>query len=161
MDAATAALAGAAIGAAASVLAGLVGPWVRDAANRRARRRDDLRDLQRVELLGVIEALSSLFRSRYVGRRDETFAMQHTTAVVAINRLTVVTERRDRDLERMLAFALETVSDGHPKAAEIALRLSADTLHRWYRGEVRGSKIGDEFGRRLDEELDAATAPGA
>lgn len=153
MDPAIAALIGASVGAVASVLAGLVGPWIRESESRRARRRDDLRELQRLEVLAVIEAFSNLYRLRYLGIRDESFAAQHTAAIVAINRLAIVTEARDRDLERMAGFALDAVADGHPKAAEVSLRLATETLHRWYRRELRGERIGDYFQDRLEEEL--------
>jgi len=152
MDPTTAALVGAAIGAGASIIAGTLGPWVKDAIERRARARSELRSLTRNEILSVIAALSALHGVRITRPRDEVYVEHHTAAAVAITRLVLVLPERDRsELQKMLGFALDTISSSESRPVmRVALQSAAWVLEEWFRGSLRGSAVGDAFARTLE-----------
>lgn len=157
MDPTTAALLGATIGAGASLLAGTVGPWVKDSMERRARARYEQRKEIHQAVVDALTAYVAVQRSRFTGPRDASFLQLHAQAAIASSRLTIlISDQTDHDeLEKVLAFTLKTISDDKKlQAIEAALRACNVVLEKWYRGEVSGGKIGDEYSRVLGLVLD-------
>jgi hypothetical protein len=153
MDPTTAALIGAAIAGGASVIAGTLGPWVLARINRRAELERERRRDQRREIALVLEAFTDLIRSRHVRRRDEEFFRLFNAAGIAANRLLLLVPDRDHDeLQHVLSFTHETVSDSTRGAIlEVSMRSASMVLDEWYRGKIKGKKIGDEYGRLINE----------
>lgn len=144
LDAGTAALVGALIGAST----GLFGPWLRDVSERRARRRDFIADERRTEIVRTVEAFALLLKER---QREEFFgsapdlSARHTDAVLAGTRLSILTTQKDWDVARLTEFVVETISDERVVVGEAALGAFHLTVLAWHQGTLRGKKIGDQF----------------
>lgn len=151
MDNVTAALLGAAIGSLASIIAAVAGPSIAGRATWRREQRRDLRE----EIANVLSSLMSLLASRRSGSGDQL--ERHTDAVTAVTRLSVLLGPRESDVEKALNFALDLVSNDKIAAGAAAINALRVVLHEWYRGEIRGKKIGDRYAATLGIALDVET----
>lgn len=151
MDNITAALIGTAVGSLATVAAAIAGPSM---AGRTASRRQHLRDI-RDEIANVLHAFMNLLAVRRTNAADQL--LFHSEAVTAITRLAVLLGPRELDIERALDYALSLVSTEKYAAGVAATNALRVVLHAWYRGEIRGKKIGDRYGLELEKALTSAT----
>jgi hypothetical protein len=149
MDPAFAALLGASIGGAASIMAGTVGPWVKDSVDRNSAFKTTLKRETRQEVVGVISSFGSLLRARQTNQDGASILALHTDCAVSITRLSVLLRKNESDIEAMLGMVLNTISSMRPVLEAYALTAMQDVLHRWSRGELKGSGIGDEYERQL------------
>ncbi|MBH0109797.1 hypothetical protein I6E81_06420 [Salinibacterium sp. NG22] len=151
MDNITAALIGTGVGALTTVAAALVGPSIAARKTTRREHRKDVRD----EIANVLLAFMSLLAARRTGSNDQLRV--HAEALTAVTRLSVLLGPRELDVEKALDYALDLLSNAKLAAAAAAIEALRVVLHSWYRGEVRGKKIGDLYGEELDVALRRAT----
>lgn len=152
MDNITAALIGTAVGSLATIAAAIAGPSIAARTTFRRQQRRDIRD----EIANTLHSFMNLLAVRRTGAADQLLA--HAETVTASTRLAVLLGPRELDVERAVDYALELVSNNKYAvgvAATSALRI---VLHAWYRGEVKGRKIGDRYGKELESALKGMTA---
>lgn len=147
LDSATAALIGAVIGAAATALVPL--------ATLRATRREAKFARRRQETAATLSALVRLFKTRGLGDEWRAYMEAHTEAVVAVERLLLVCDRRDAiEVQRVTTFAFEAIErQENRKLVSASVEAMSTALRRWCRGEVRGKRISDAYGVALDQHL--------
>jgi len=95
----------------------------------------------------------SLLALRRSGADAERQYAGHTDAVTAVTRLSVLLGPEELDVASALDYALGLISNEKIAAGAAATESLRVVLHSWYRGEVRGSAIGDLYGEQLERSL--------
>lgn len=152
MDNVTAALLGTVAGSLATIAAAVAGPAISSRASFRHQRQREIRE----EIARVLHSFLTLLTARRNAGEGQLVA--HTDAVTAVTRLAVLLGPRERDVQSALDYALTLVANEKYAAGAAATESLRIVLHAWYRGEVKGKRIGDLYGAELDRALHRRTA---
>ncbi|WP_313480008.1 hypothetical protein [Microbacterium sp.] len=147
MDPTLAALAGTALGAAATAAVPLV--------TIRARRKDAATEQQRADTVALLDAVTRWLKAR--GINDWNTVMHaHTEAIVALERLLINSSAKDTPhLETVTGFVFQAA--GHEDNLDLvaaSVEAMSHVLRRWCRGELRGKQIEEAYGPALERQLD-------
>lgn len=154
MDAGIAALLGASIGAFASLLAGVVGPWVRDVVTRKSLERADFRARMSAEIIVTVEAFGAMVRARQNSTPDNE--TKRTTALVSITRVAVLLGSDEAAIEILLVRALMAIHRADVKDISPPMSDLQVLLHSWYRGDLSADAALQAFDERVARRAAAA-----
>ena len=150
MDNVIAVLLGTVVGSLATFGAAIAGPAIAARTTFRHQHRREIRE----EMARVLHSFMTLLESRRVGGENQAAA--HADAVTAVTRLSVLLGPSELDVASALDYALGLVSNQKAAAGVAAIESLRAVLHAWYRGEVKGSGIGDLYSVELEKALGRA-----
>lgn len=111
-------------------------------------------DRKRQETAAFLEVLLRVLSARRQGDH-ELYTSTYTEAVVASERLQLLANRRDAtELAKVTEFAFNSISDlDNIRAMSAAIEAMSLVLRKWCRGELSGSRLGDEYGPTFEQQL--------
>jgi hypothetical protein len=158
MDAGLAALIGAGIGAITSLLGSFFGPWLRDVATAKAKRKEDARLALRTELIATIEAFGNVLRARH---EHTELNPRGIAAGVAVTRVALLLESDEKNVEQLLSLTQNVLRDPDLKVAEAGMMQMQLLVHRWFRGDIAASRLIVAFAHNMNVVLGLPTANGS
>lgn len=123
-------------------------------ATYRGSKREAELSRRRQETAALLEVLLRLMDTRVQGNIPE-FSATRTQAILAVERVLLLADTRDApELQHVTQFVFEFVTDQDRLGAiSASVEAMSMTLRGWSRGELRGKRIGDAYGKSLEARL--------